>query len=193
MPVESTTRWHLIVGVIGLIYGILGLGAYLIGGLWMAFMPQFMGLMGLKDLPPMPSMGIILLQMLVTGTLGVILIIGSVKLLRRRTDCLRWLQVWAFGRLVMAAIGLVAGLLMMPTQMAYSKALDAAIRDQLEARSPGSSAGMPPYDEERQATATRYGILATNLIVVAFPIFVAFLTTSRTKRDEVASWEQLIR
>jgi hypothetical protein len=193
MPTDSGTRWHLIVGVIGLVYGIIGLGLYLIGGLWIAFMPQLMGMMGFKDLPPLPNLGIVLVQMILTGGFGLALIIGSVKLLRRRTDCLRWLQIWAFGRLVLAAIGLVAGILMMPTQMAYSKAMDQAIRDQLEARSPGASKNMPPYDEERQAATTRYGILATNLIVVAFPIFVAFLTTSRKKREEVASWEHIIR
>ncbi len=192
-PLESGTRWHLIVGVIGLVYGILGLGLNLLGGLWMAFMPQFMGMMGFKDLPAMPSVGIVLAQMVVTAALGVVLIVGSVKLLRRRIDCLGWLQVWAFGRLILAVVGLVLGLLMLPSQLAYSKALDQAIRDQMEARSPGASKNMPAFDEERQAATTRYGILATNLIVVAFPIFVAFLTTSRKKREEVASWEHIIR
>jgi hypothetical protein len=187
------SRWHLIVGVIGLIYAILGMGMYLIGGVWMAFMPQFMSAMGFKDLPPMPNAILVIGSMVVTFLIGFALLFGSIALLRRSQRCLPLLQFWVVARLILIVVGLIAGFLTMPAQVKYAKQVDDAVRAGLEDRQAGSSKGMPPFDEERQAMMSRYGLIGSSVVAIAFPLFVGLLMTSKRKRADIESWASIIR
>ncbi len=189
----EATRWHLIVGVLGLVYGILGFGLYVIGAIWMAAGPKLMAAFGFKDIPPMPNAAIVIGQMVVTMGVGLALIFGCIALLRRNPRCVALLQFWVVARLLLVVIGLIVGFLTLPTQLKYSKDVDAAVRAALEDRQPGSSKNMPPFDEERQAKMSRYGMLFTSVVVVAFPLFIGILMTSKKKRAEIESWSTLIR
>jgi hypothetical protein len=188
------TRWPLIVGVIGLVYGILGSCMYSFGGVWLFIGPSFMAsFMGMSDFPAMPNVWFLLFSSVAAVILGIMLIVGSVQLLRRRPSAGKTLLAWVVGRMILVVIGLVGGFVTLPSQIEYAERMDAAVREMVESRQAGASASMPPFDRARQEQIGRWSLIGMNVLVVAFPLFVGILLTNPKKRAEIESWRDIIR
>jgi hypothetical protein len=190
---QEVNRWPVIVGVLGLIYGILGCCAHTIAIGGVALSGFWMGLAGIKDPPPMPNAALTVASSAITLVSGILLIVGSVLLLQRRSKCVSFLMTWVVLRLVLVVVGLVAGIALMQSQVEYGEKMDAMVREIIEAKSPGGTKNMPPFDRERQEQISRISLFGISVVMVAFPLFMGVLLTNRKKREEIESWSTRIR
>ena len=187
------TRWHLIVGVIGLVYAILGTCAYSFFGLGIALNNWVVSLMGIKNPPAMPNAVYAAFTSVAGLALGILLIVGSVKLIRRQASCAKVLMTWVIARLLLVVIGLVGGFMTLQAQVDYGQQWDEAVRTMIEERQAGASKQMPPFNRERQELMARWSTIGISVIVTAFPLFMGILLTNPRKKEEIESWRNMSR
>lgn len=193
VPPAEPTRWPLIVGVIGLVYGGLGCCADTFFLAATAFSPWFASLMGIKNPPEMPNQAIFLVSTLATLALCILLVVGSVQLLRRRASARSTLMAWVVARLVMLVVGLVIGFATLQGQVDYGEKWDQTVKAMVEERQPGATAKMPPFDRKRQELMARYSLVGMSVLFLAYPLFLGVLLTNRAKRAEIESWRNELR
>ncbi len=114
---DEETKWPKVIGVISLIYAILGLGCNALGGAWYAVAPMLPEMWrGGADIPGILrlSLGV---QILAALCLGVLMLIGAVNLLRRRRAGPRLLKRWAILRMLLILIAVVLLVLTAPAQV----------------------------------------------------------------------------
>ncbi|MBL9148518.1 MAG: hypothetical protein JNM94_07470 [Phycisphaerae bacterium] len=193
-PLEpAPVRWHLIVGILGLLYGLFGLFAHTLMISSVFFFGAMMRMSGMGDISmPTPlklatvaSSGILLV-------LGVILVVGSVLVLRRRPLGATLMKLWAGARVVMVLVGVAVGFLMMPKQIDFQMEMVAAQRSMLRERNVPEDR-LPPEDREFEQKKVMWSTLGFGVVALAFPLFVGVLFTNRRKLDDVESWKLIER
>ena len=104
MPPESASTWPTVIGVIALVFGIVGT----LGGVWTAVSPLFVEAM-MKFVPQGQPTGMEAMQnsapwLVLSGlgmtVLGIILIVGGIRLLQRRRRAIQTCRVWAVAKMV---------------------------------------------------------------------------------------------
>ena len=183
---ELETKWPKKLGVISLIYAIGGLivqaltAAMTVAGEWLA------GLGGIEiELP----MSVKLVQggmVLLAASLGILLLVGAINLLRRRRSGVSLLKTWAVLRLVLVLVGLVGVILTMPAQVEVQRSMLEQTNEIL--REQGQAARIQEIDEEK----IRQKVILTSVImsgvVAAYPLFLGFWLSRRKVGDEVSQW-----
>jgi hypothetical protein len=184
---SSGSRWYMIVGVIGAIYGFAGLLFHSCAIFNAAFPAAISGMFGQKTVP-MPSAIRFtnLAQSLILFGAGLMLAIGSIMLARRQPRGAALMKGWVVIRLIMLVVGLVLGFVFLQATVDFQMANMEAQREGAPANAPG----MP--SREMMETIFRYFLGGFTVLAAAFPLFVGILLSSRKKKDEIESWKSLI-
>lgn len=184
---QRETRWPKVLGVISLIYAILGLCCASGYALSLVFMDALMAMGGMKapDLPPVVAIGgyamIVLWVML-----GVFMMTGSIKLIRRRPSAVKMLKTWAFLRVLFVLIGIAWTVLTAGAQMEFQRSIWEMQEERVK-ESGGEMPGEPPTDEDLwRRMMINTGIVSGCMVI--YPVFIIFYLSRRSINDEVALW-----
>jgi hypothetical protein len=189
-PIETEqreARWPKVLGVISLIYAILGLCCASGYALSLVFMDTLMAMGGMKapDLPPAVALGgyamIVFWVML-----GVFMITASIKLIRRQPAAVKMLKTWAFLRVLFVLFGIAWTVLTAGAQMDFQRSIWEMQEERVK-ESGGKMPGEPPTDEDLwQSMMINSGILSACMVI--YPVFIIFYLSRRSINDEVAHW-----
>ena len=184
-PPEELSKWPKVIGIISLVYAILGGGCMLASGLIAPFFMENLMKMGGMEVSmsatlkwiSVISAGVIVLN-------GLLLLVGSIKLIQRKPSGVSLIKKWAVIRLVLLVGQLGVAFYTMPDQITFQ-------RDMLDAQNAQlKKAGQPMVvktddDLQRQVlwqTGGGIGYLAL------FPLFNGLYLSRRKIETEVQSW-----
>lgn len=182
-------RWPRGIGILCIVYGAGGILIYgfcgIAGTLLQGWLLSFSGLKA----PPMPPVLVWITagQSVVLAMLGVLLVVGGVRLLQLRRSARPALAAWAAARIALLVVSTVAGLVTMPTQLDYQVAMNESVRDMMrtrgmsEAEVDRNAPAMTPADLQSRQRLMTFGMTVP---LAAFPIFIGLLATSPRKRAE---------
>ncbi|MFO0829013.1 MAG: hypothetical protein U0572_12810 [Phycisphaerales bacterium] len=186
-------RWRVIVGVLGLVYGVCGTLMWLLATVSSLFWKQFMAMAGMGNLEmPAPLFWNGIVSSFILLVLGLMLALGSGLLIARRPRGATLMRTWAALRILMVVVGLVAGFLTMPMQVDFQMTIVEAQRDMLRQRNVPEDQ-WPKADRAKAEAWIRYSMGGMAVLFAAFPLFVGLVLTSRAKKDEIESWASLPR
>lgn len=181
--------WPRTIGILCVVYGAGGVFLYgfcgLAGTLSQSWLLSFSGL----EAPPMPPVLLwsTAIQSVLLAALGVVLVVGGVRLVQRRRSSRSLLGAWAAARLAVLVASALVAVLTTTTQLDYQVAMNESVRDMMREQ------GMAPAEIDRNAPVVtaedlegrqRLMTIGMTLPLAAFPIFVGMLATSRRKRVE---------
>ncbi|MGI9012833.1 MAG: LPXTG cell wall anchor domain-containing protein [Phycisphaerales bacterium] len=116
---------------------------------------------------------------------GIIMLIGSINLLRRKRSGVKLLRIWVVLRLILAIVGLAFAWLTFDAQVSLAQAmLDMQNQQIIEA---GGEARQMSREALQWQTSIQT-IFYTGLVVV-YPVVLGWLLTGRRVRDDIATWE----
>lgn len=181
-------RWHLIVGGLGLVYGVAGILMHGLTIVGLLLWKPLMGMAGLGEVS-MPQALYLhgLFQSGLLLLLGVVLVIGSSLLLLRRPRGAALLRFWAGTRLLMVVVGVVLGIVFMRPQIDFQVDMAERQRDLIAERG-GDPSAVPVPNRDSMERQVRWTTAGMSIVLAAFPLFVGIVLTSRRKRDEIAEW-----
>jgi uncharacterized membrane protein len=183
---QPQTTWPQVIGVISLVYALLGMVCIPGSTAWLFFMEGFMKSMSGMDVVVPPMMKVITASLAVVGmSLGVVLLIGAVKTMRRRRGGPAVLKAWVVLRLLLVVVGLAAGLVMVPMQVEMERSIQESTNRK------AAEAGGPtvPFDEQGTRVTTIVITVGSAGFFSVYPLFLGIWLTRRTIRDEVATWD----
>ena len=192
-PETAPTRWHIVVGVLGLVYGAAGVLLHL-GSIVMSFFSkQFFKMAGLGEIET-PRMMVItaLIQSSILLVLGGFLIVGSAMILARRPLGATLLRFWAGARIAMVVVGIGLGILTLKPQLEFQSQIIEAQKELVRDRG-GDPSKIPSPDPKSQEMQARIMMAVFSVVLVAFPLFVGILLTSRRKKAEIEAWREISR
>ncbi|UCD76345.1 MAG: hypothetical protein JSV91_05355 [Phycisphaerales bacterium] len=183
----AETKWPKVIGVISLIYAIIGLSCMSLSSVFMAVLPLIPPIFrGGVEMPPFIRFTG-LAQSVLLVIVGIIMLTGAVGLLRRRQSAVAKLKLWAVLRLVLIVLSIVIFVLTTPAQIQMA-------RDQLEFRNDllreqGQTDRIISRTDEQlwRSTAIRTGIM-TGLQAI-YPFFLGFYLSRKKVTDEIAEWD----
>ena len=181
--------WPRVIGVISIVYAILGLLCVTPWMLLSPFMSSFMGAF-IEDAPAYPGVlsAVYFVQGAASVILGILLLIGAVKLLGRNPAAAGWLKTWVVSRLIVLLIAAVAGFLLIADTVDYQMALNEAITRQANT---GGGAAMPMQSREALVAQSVIMLTVGSAVVAIYPIFLGIWFSRSKIRDEIAAWPQL--
>lgn len=180
------TTWPKTIGVISIVYGSLGLlcqGAMNAGGMLGEF---FMKLGNLDVEFPMMFKVISGVTIVVMWILGIILIMGGIKLTRRRRGALGLLKTWVVLRLLVMIVGVVLTVLLLPANLGLQEQILEATNKQ--AREGGRSDQVREFDEDSAWRTTVIGTAVAGAVFSAYPLFLGLYLSRRKIGAEVEQW-----
>jgi hypothetical protein len=181
----ARTRWPTVIGVISIIYAIIGLTCA-------GFQIGWLGLQNL--IPEMWRGGVtwplwlrLMLIALAVPLLvaGGMLLAGGIGLVRRKRSSVSLLRKWAVFRLVLLVLGVIATVVSAPAQMEMQRQ-GYEFRARLHAEQ-----GWPPPPQQTDQERWFWIILPAGVMTVLiaiYPLFVGFYLSRKKINDEVAEW-----
>ena len=193
---QGGVRWHIVFGWIGLAYGALGT---LFAGLALVLTLAAGPLERWTGRPvgaPKEMFWMNLGQSSVTLGLGVLLVVGSLGLIRRRARGARLVLSWAAARLAFCVVQLVLGFVFIDTtahaQVAQYERQMASMGEAERAQAEKAMASFgiaPPTVEGIKQSAPKW--LALSVIGFAvWPLITGLALTGRRARADVAEWRR---
>lgn len=183
---DEETKWPKVIGVISLIYAILGLGCNALGGAWYAVAPMLPEMWrGGANIPGILrlSLGV---QILAAVCLGVLMLIGAVNLLRRRRAGPRLLKRWAILRMLLILIAVVLLVLTAPAQVDMQRSVQEYRNDML--REAGRTDMIQESTDEEFWRLVMlqggFGVLATAI----YPVFLGLWLSRKKITADVERW-----
>jgi len=122
----------------------------------------------------------------VMWVLGVILIVGGVKLTQRRREALGVLKTWVVLRILVMIAGVVLTVLLLPAHMGIQEQILEATNKQ--AREGGGPDQVQEFDEDSAWRKTVIGTAAASAVFSAYPLFLGFYLSRRKLVAEVEQW-----
>ena len=191
-PVATRGRnrpaWPSVIGVLCIIYAILGLFANACNSLNPWLQGPMLAMVGINDVE-MPMA--LKLMSLIGGALGIILgillFIGAIGLLKRRRSGYKLVMSWVVARVALAVVGIFFAIGMVDDQALYQIRIQEAMVEMAESRG-GSAASVPLKTEEEISSSTLMWTMVGTTVVLIFPIVIGFVMSTRTKRAYVATW-----
>jgi len=183
-PPDDESRWPKTIGVLSIIYALGGLLCNVAYGTMTIFTESLMKMQGAELSVPISVKAIGALIAAINLVLGVVLLVGAIKLLRRRRSGVVLIQRWAVLRLVTLLIAALTVFVTAPTQVEIARA-------QAEAgaqRRPGGAAEFtPPSDESlyhRQLIQTSVLIGLTAI----YPLVVGLYLSRKKIHRQTQRW-----
>jgi hypothetical protein len=183
------SSWPKVLGVLSLIYALGGLTCTCLftGGMAFAgFIPkEFTG-----GVTYPPAFRIVHGTTALVGfILGVVMLVGSINLLRRRRSGPRLLRMWVILRLLLIIVALSLAIPMLPIDVQMARQSEAHIEE--VRREHGDGWWLPDTstqtDDQIARSSFRNGAIASAAFA-AYPVFLGFFLTRRRIEDEVARW-----
>ena len=190
-PIESAGRkpsWPSVIGVLCVIYAILGIVANTCNGISPWLQNSVMGMIGITG-PEIPLS--IKIMSLVGGLLGLILgimlFIGAFGLLRNKQSGYRLVMTWVVLRVILAVIGIGFAMATVNDSVKYQMSIQDATNDMIKS---GNSrvVSVPVNTEDELRRNTWMIILLMGAAVFVFPIIIGVLLSNRVRREYVSTW-----
>ncbi len=179
------TSWPRTVGTISIVYGALGLLCQSAMNAGAMFSEFFLKMGGMDVEFPMLFKVLSGITMVVMWVLGIILIVGGVKLIRRRRVAVGLLKTWVVLRILVMIAGVVSAVVFLPLNMQLQEQILEATNKQ--AREGGRSDQVREFDED---SAWRTTVIWTAVASAAFSAYPLFLGLYLSRRKIVAEVEQ---
>lgn len=179
----ESSAWPTVIGVLCLMYALLGL---VTNGCTMLMVPFQETLFRVGGMEGVEVPRQIALATLVGGGLGMfgvlVLVIGAVSLLRRGKLALRLIRIWVVLQVLFAIQGVVVGYLLLDMNIE----LQQSIMDAVE-RTAGDASMPTPTSEEMRSGAISNLVVLTGVSMI-FPVILGFLMTRKSWVEEAKSW-----
>ncbi len=180
------SKWPKVIGVISLIYGLMGLLCNTIIGVWLGvadMIPEMFR--GGVELPLIVRIAGIVQAVLTLGV-GILMVMGSVSLLRRRRAGPGRLKKWVLLRMALLLLAVVAMVLTGPAQTQMQRSILEFQTDMFR------EADMPDRivektDEELWQKAMLQGGIAAGLFAI-YPVFLGLYLSRKKITAEVEQW-----
>lgn len=185
------SRWPIVFGSISLVYAVLGTCVQGIGAGMSVASDKIMKMSGM-EVSPAPKVVQIVggVQAGVLVILGIVLITGSAMTLLRKPLGVTLMRFWAFARLVMVIVGLVAGIVTLKPQVEWQITMTSEMRESM--RNKGIKEEQLPPIPEREATEQRalWAIAGASLAFAIWPFVIAIALSRANVRADQAAWGQ---
>jgi len=183
MPEQEST-WPKTIGVISLIYAIGGLLCQVIGGVMVVASEWLAGLQGIDiELPVLLK----LMQgamLVVVFVIGIVMLVGSIKLLQRKQSGTSLLKKWVILRLVMVLVGMVLAVLTLPAQVEMQKSIQ---KQTNEIRREAGMSGEKIDEEKIQFKIVLTAVIFSGVFTI-YPLFLGFYLSRKKITEEVNTW-----
>jgi hypothetical protein len=190
LPSEPTV-WPRTIGVISLIYAALG-GCCALGmGVSTVSSEVFMKMGGIDFQMPAWVKVMAAVGGVIGVAFGVMLLVGSIGLLRRRPAGVRWLKAWVILRLVILILMQPVAILLLPANIKLQMEMQEAMAQQLRRQNP--SAKVPMRDEASIRRWTQVQVVAGAVGPALYPLFLGLYLSRRRVRAEVSTWSEGMR
>ena len=179
--------WPKTVGTISIVYASFGLlcqSAMNAGGMFSDF---FMKMGGIDVQIPMMMKVISGVTMVVMWVLGIILIVGGVKLIRRRRGAMGILKTWVVLRVLVVIMAVVSTVVFLPVTMGLQEEILEATNKRL--REGGSPERVQEFDEDKAWRNAVIGTAVTSALFSAYPLFLGLYLSRRKIVAEVEQWD----
>jgi len=185
------SRWSIVFGSISLVYGVLGTCLQGAGAGMSVASDKIMKMSGM-EVSPAPTVVQVVggVQAGVLVILGIVLITGSAMTLLRKPLGVTLMRFWAYARLVMVIVGLVAGIVTLKPQVEWQITMTSEMRESL--RNKGIKEEQLPPIPEREATEQRalWAIAGASLAFAIWPFVIAIALSRANVRADQAAWGQ---
>ena len=182
---ENLSNWPKIIGVLSLIYASIGLMCQTSMVAWV-FLGETFAKMGGMDLQVPGAMKLMAVASgAILFILGVLMIAGSVNLMRRRRVGLKLLKIWVIMRVIMIVVGLSLTVLMAPVNLKMQRSVEEATNRRLR------EAGQPEMPTKTDEQLWRESMIWTGVMTglfAVYPVFLGFFLTRRKIVNEAEQW-----
>ena len=188
-PVEivEESTWPKTIGIFSIIYALGGMtcGIFSVGAPWLF---EFMASLGGMDLTfPL----LLKLMAAVTGiimfVLGLMLIFGGIRLLRRKPAGISLIKKWVIARIVFLLISFTASVLTAPIQIDIQRqSNDFANEMAVKANRPNR---VKEFDEDNAWRIVMIQAAVVTSLIAIYPLFLGFYVSRKKISDEVNTWE----
>lgn len=187
-PLPAESSWATGLGVVCLVYALLGILMNAVGLAFLAFNAQGAGLPEMVTAVQFGTGAVAIL-------LGVVLLIGGIALMRRRRLGATLVRVWVVARILVLLGAAAFGYVTLPQQVdAQLRMIEEA---QQQAPSGGSGrrgsvqvsvGGGSGLSRESLMRWSQLGLVASVLAIGAFPVIAGWILSDRGRRAELETW-----
>ncbi len=183
---EPQTKWPKVIGVISLIYAIGGLLCNTFNGVWLGvanMIPEMFR--GGVEIPPIVRIAGIV-QVVFTLAAGILMVMGSVSLLRRRRAGPGLLKKWVLLRMALLLLAVVAMVLTGPAQTQMQRSI-LEFQNDMFREADMTDRIVEKTDEELWQKAMLQGGIAAGLFAI-YPVFLGLWLSRKKITAEVEQW-----
>lgn len=185
MP-DQESSWPKTIGIISLIYAIGGLLCNFPSRLITVVMDKALALRGMEiELPTLVKLTVGALAVVIF-VLSLFMLVGSVKLLRRKRSGISILRTWAVFRLVVVLLWLVVSILIAPAIIELKKSIQYQTNEIL--RDAGQGSRVKKIDDEKLQTAVMRDTVIEAGVFSIYPLFLGFYLSRKKITEEVQTW-----
>lgn len=183
---EQESTWPKKIGIISLIYAVGGLLCQVGIGLSAMASEWLMKLAKMEvEIPTIIKLTGGATAVLAT-VLGIVMLTGSIKLLRRQQSGISLLKTWSALRLVVVLLALVVGIITMPAQIEMQRSI--AKQTNIKLREAGQGSKSKEFNEE----ATLFRLKLTAVIGAGvfsiYPLFLGLYLSRKKINEEIKFW-----
>ena len=183
---EQLTKWPKVIGVISLIYGFLGLLCSTMSGVWLGvadMLPEMWR--GGVELPAIVRMtGMV--QVVLTLGVGILMVMGSVSLLRRRRAGPGRLKKWVVLRMMLIVAAAIVMVLTGPAQIQMQRSILDYTNDRFR-EADMTNRIVEKTDDELWRRVIIQGGIGFGLTAI-YPVFLGFWLSRKKITAEVEQW-----
>ena len=180
------TKWPKVIGIISLIYALGGLLCQVGGGVFTFLIEFFLGMGGIDVTMPMSMKIVAVSKALVLFFVGLILLFGSINLLRRRRSGLSLHKQWAIIRLVLVVVFLAVDIMFLTANVEFQRSTQEATNQML--RDNGQSQAVTEFSEDAAWTKAVIGAGVVAGVASGYPLFLGFYLSRKKITKEVDQW-----
>ncbi|NNF44719.1 MAG: hypothetical protein HKO59_12035 [Phycisphaerales bacterium] len=184
----AATRWPTAIGVISIIYALGGMLCQVGAAVSSLASSWLMKLGGMDVTVPAVLKVIGSVTAVVMFFVGLMLLIGGIRVLRRRASGIPLLRRWAVVRIVLLLIGVVVGIVLMPAQLDMQRSIQEATNERL--REAGAADRVTEFDEDKTWRNLVITTGVTAAVASIYPLFLAFYLSRGKIADEVQHWNE---
>lgn len=184
--VEPASRWPTVIGVISMVYAVLGLLCS-VGYAISTFMMEALMRMGGLEVTAPPVIKVVgLVTSAAMFLLGVLMVFGAAGLLRRTRRGVVLLKRWVLLRVMLLAASAVLGVLLAPASVQMQKSIEESQIRQLEEA--GQSGVMKPKTDQEHWRQLMIQSAVMLAVTAVYPVFLGVFLSRRKISEEVATW-----
>lgn len=187
-----TVRWPTVLGVISMVYGILALIGNGCGAGSPFATPFFLQMSGMDAEKITMSPALVWVQVgsgVIGMVIAVVLLAGSISLLRRSNRSLRILKTWVALAIITTIIGIGLGFVFLDANVQYQLDIQDATQAMIKDRG-GNVSQFPAKTAEEIKSQSRIMLAAFGLLPMIYPVILGFLITSKSRSEQATNWQE---